>query len=59
MRQNSPWRSIQRTRSYPDGGHPHRTGNQDNETAQIMALCGCQALANRDYRNYPVVNNSA
>ena len=32
------------------GRHPHRTGNQDNETAQIMALCDCQALANRDYR---------
>ena len=32
------------------GRHPHRTGNQDNETAQIMALCDCQALANRNYR---------
>ncbi|AUS67435.1 heme ABC transporter ATP-binding protein [Escherichia albertii] len=32
------------------GRHPHRTDVQRDETTQIMALCDCQALAHRDYR---------
>ncbi|POT58338.1 heme ABC transporter ATP-binding protein [Citrobacter amalonaticus] len=32
------------------GRHPHRTRNPHDETAQIMALCDCQDLASRNYR---------
>lgn len=32
------------------GRHPHQTRNPHDETAQIMALCHCQELASRDYR---------
>lgn len=32
------------------GRHPHRTRSADDETAQIIELCDCQALATRDYQ---------
>ncbi|WP_052284507.1 heme ABC transporter ATP-binding protein [Kluyvera genomosp. 1] len=33
------------------GRHPHRTRNPRDETEHIMALCGCNELASRDYRH--------
>lgn len=33
------------------GRHPHRTGHARDETEHIMTLCGCEALASRDYRH--------
>lgn len=33
------------------GRHPHRSRNTHDETGHIMALCGCETLASRDYRH--------
>ncbi|WP_435947438.1 heme ABC transporter ATP-binding protein [Dryocola sp. BD586] len=33
------------------GRHPHRSRSARDETGRIMALCGCEALAARDYRH--------
>lgn len=33
------------------GRHPHRARHARDETERIMALCGCETLASRDYRH--------